>query len=273
MKASIQSIIWLFIVNVFAANVSAQTMVVNYSNGNRLSINVKDLSSIEFGDEPEVLDDETHHKGHEFVDLGLPSGTKWATMNLGAEKSTEIGMYYAWGETTGYYVSNMSRQFDTESYKFYKKQTTKTKDEDGFDIEKTIEGYTKYISKDAREYGYNGFYDDKTIMENADDAARINWGGEWRIPTTEECQELIDNCSITKCSLDGVSGCKVKGKNGNFIFIPYSGEFLDGSFLGDTSPSVWTVNKADRFFANCFLNGVVGVASIQAGMQVRCVFR
>ena len=108
--------------------------------------------------------------GHAWVDLGLPSGTKWATCNVGARTPQGYGNHYAWGETT------TKKYYDWNTYKYGSGENQ----------------LTKYCNE--REYGKNGFTDNKTILDRSDDAAYINWGGRWRMPTDEDWQELYSNC-------------------------------------------------------------------------------
>ncbi len=146
---------------------------------------------------------------HEYVDLGLPSGTLWATCNVGATKPTEYGDLFAWGEASS------KKTFTSENYKFYK-----IKDEE-------IEEITKYNTESKF-----GTIDNKTELETQDDAASVNWGGSWRMPTLEEMEEL-DSCCNWEWTDDyegsGVAGqiCKSK-KNGNTIFLPAAGYGNDG---------------------------------------------
>ena len=140
--------------------------------------------------------------GHEWVDLGLPSGTKWATCNVGASTPEEYGNYYAWGETETKSTYSWSTYFDTT---------------DGGST------FTKYTT------------DGKTVLDLEDDAARANWGGAWRMPTDEEWQELIEHCSWSWVSklwyeVEGYNGYgyEVEGPNGNTIFLPAAGNRGDG---------------------------------------------
>lgn len=139
-------------------------------------------------------------EGVEMVDLGLPSGIKWANMNVGATSVTEYGDYFAWGETSP------KTTYDWNTYKWC----------NGSD-----DTQTKYCNHS--EYGYNGFTDGKTVLDPEDDAAHVNWGGNWRMPTIAEIQELEANCTWTWTQKNGINGYEVKGKNGNFIFLPASG--------------------------------------------------
>ena len=150
----------------------------------------------------------------EAVDLGLPSGLKWASFNLGATKPEEYGDYYAWGETEPYYTS-----LDPLTWKEGK--------EAGYwwpSYKWCMGGYSTLIKYcDDSAYGYNGFTDTKTVLDPEDDAAHVNLGGSWRMPTDAEWTELRENCTWTWASQNGVSGNLVTASNGNSIFIPAAG--------------------------------------------------
>ncbi len=143
--------------------------------------------------------------GHEYVDLGLLSGTLWATCNVGADSPEGYGNYYAWGETT------CKGAYDWETYKWCNGSA------------KTL---TKYCTKSNC-----GTVDEKTVLELEDDAAHANWGGGWRMPTEEEWRELMDRCTWTWTAQNGVKGRKVTGPNGKSIFLPAAGYYDDGSLL------------------------------------------
>ena len=155
------------------------------------------LLSGTWGDEPVTPPDE-----HEFVDLGLPSGTLWATMNVGATAPEDCGDYFAWGETAPKEVYNWA------SYKW-------------------CNGSYKTMTKYCTSSSY-GTVDDKTELELEDDAAYANWGPSWRIPTKEQQDELRNNCTWTWTTMNGVKGEKVTGPNSNTIFLPAAG-CLDGN--------------------------------------------
>ena len=125
------------------------------------------------------------HKGHEFVDLGLT--VKWATCNVGADNPWDLGDFFAWGET------KPKTEFTRDTYKWY---------ESG-------EGWKKYCSTD-----------NKFFLDATDDAATANWGGNWRMPTYGELQELVTNCTWTETIQKGILGYNVRGANGNSIFLP-----------------------------------------------------
>lgn len=144
---------------------------------------------------------------HEYVDLGLTSGTLWATTNVGAYFPEEYGNYYAWGETEGYYDGKT--YFGWENYKYCDGKNN---------------GLTKYCNDVA--YGHNGFVDDKKILEEEDDIASVLWGKDWRIPTKEEFNELISNCVWTwtnNYNNTVIKGYIITGPNNNTIFLPASG--------------------------------------------------
>ncbi len=141
--------------------------------------------------------------GHNYVDLGLPSGAKWATCNVGADTPEGYGNYYAWGETTPKETYNWETYIYAES--------------DSYSDDKL----TKYCTV-ARD-GYNGFTDGFTTLETTDDAATVNWGSGWRMPTYGEMVELKINCTETWITQNGVNGCLFTGPNGNSIFLPLAG--------------------------------------------------
>ena len=156
--------------------------------------------------------------GHEWVDLGLPSGTKWATCNVGATKPEEYGNYYAWGETT------LKDYYDWSTYKY------------GSDYDEL----TKYCTDS--DYGKDGFADYKTVLDPEDDAAHANWGGAWRMPTDEEWTELRTNCTWTLTTKNGVNGYEVKSKtNENAIFLPAAGcRYYDDLYTAGDFGSYWS---------------------------------
>ena len=162
------------------------------------------------------------HKGHEYVDLGLPSGLKWATCNVGANTPEEYGYYFAWGEV------EPKTTYDWSTYEY------------GTDWNQL----TKYCNKS--DYGKDGFTDNKTVLDPEDDAATANWGGAWRMPTTAEQQELVDNCTWTWTTQNGVNGYKVVGPNGNSIFFPAAGVRQETMHLGNNITGYyWTCTPGD----------------------------
>lgn len=138
---------------------------------------------------------------YEYVDLGLPSGLKWATCNVGASSPEDYGNYYAWGET--------------------ETKTEYTQDN----------SLTHELS--ISELQSQGYIDGSGNFAPSHDAARANWGSSWRMPTKEEQQELIDNCTWTWTTQNGKNGHKVTGPNGNHIFLPAAGYRYGTSLIND----------------------------------------
>lgn len=137
------------------------------------------------------VDEPTTHDAGYAVDLGLPSGVKWANCNVGASSPEGFGGYYAWGET-----------FEKESYAITDYTYYKSSKQEWVDIGTNISG-TRY------------------------DVACQKWGGDWRMPTKEEIEELIDECSWQWTSINKVNGYRITGPNGNSIFIPAAGYRVD----------------------------------------------
>ncbi len=158
--------------------------------------------------------EEAEREDREGVDLGLPSGTLWATRNVGASSPEDYGDYFAWGETKGY--KSGKRDFSWSTYKWC-----------AGDIDKQ----TKYCND--RRYGKKGFTDNKTELDLEDDAAYVNWGSQWRMPSLDQINELRSHCTWTWTQLNGVNGYRVTSKtNGNSIFLPAAGWCNDTSLYG-----------------------------------------
>lgn len=172
-----------------------------------------------------ILNSSSDFGTHEYVDLGLPSGTLWATTNVGATNPEDCGGYFAWGETVSRGEedkSNLSNYQYADTYvkTYYSSYTYKWGTfEDGL--------LTKYC--DNSEYGYKGYTDALTELELSDDAAYVNWGPGWRTPTKEQLEELVDpaNTKMECITVNGVLGRKITsirpGYEGNSIFLPFAG--------------------------------------------------
>ena len=179
--------------------------------------------------ETEVSEPTGYKNGYGYVDLGLPSGTKWATYNVGADSPEEYGDYFAWGETESkdYYSWN-SYKWMTEGMSSWR-------------------GVNKYTTEDWQtdvvwynEYGeFVG--DGKTTLDLEDDAANANWGGDWRMPTEALLYELRNKCAWVWSSLNGVKGYKVIGPNENSIFLPAAGYRIDSDlYNAGSGGSYWS---------------------------------
>lgn len=146
---------------------------------------------------------------YEAVDLGL--SVKWATMNVGAQSETDYGDYFAWGETSP------KETYDWVSYLW-------------------CDGDGNQINKYSSNSQYGSAVDNKVALEEDDDAAVQNWGGAWRMPTHEEQEELLNNCTwvwVTSYNNVNVKGYVVTGSNGNSIFLPAAGCRKDKSLIDD----------------------------------------
>ncbi len=153
------------------------------------------LLSGEWTDDPVTPPDE-----YESVDLGLPSGTLWATRNLGAAHPEDCGDYFAWGEI----VPNKEYYWwETTAWVYV---------EDGHIY------LSKYNTKSN-----NGEIDNKTELDPEDDAAYVNMGPEWRMPSQDQIFELFDYCTWEWTQVNGMNGQMVTGPNGNTVFFPASG--------------------------------------------------
>ncbi|MCQ2244883.1 MAG: DUF1566 domain-containing protein [Bacteroidaceae bacterium] len=205
----------------FVAMANAQSMKV-YQDGQLKAIYyVSKDDKVEFSDDFPFPQTNNMVNGHEYVDLGL--SVKWATCNIGADTPEDYGWYFAWGETSpkSYY------EWDT-----YKWGT----------------GVVYIVTKYCESSSY-GTVDNKTTLEPADDAAYVNWGGSWRMPTKAELDELRTKCTWTWTNQNGIYGRKVVGPNGNSIFLPATGWRFQGS-LNDTGSigSYWSSSLYPRSY-------------------------
>ena len=136
------------------------------------------------------------------IDLGLPSGTKWACCNVGASAPEDYGNYYAWGETQPKSVYSM------DNYQYYNSNT----------------GFVN-IGSDIASTGY--------------DAATANWGAPWCMPSLAQIRELLNNTTSTWTTENGVYGRKFTGPNGNTMFLPAAGRRWDSDFSFAGSDGVY----------------------------------
>ena len=208
-------------------------------------------------DEPDDGGDSHELNGHEYVDLGLPSGTLWATCNVGAEAPEEYGDYYVWGETAPKML------YDWKSYKY------------GRFIHEQYE-LNKYCT-DSR-YGFDGFVDSLVVLEPDDDVARACWGAGWRTPSIVEWEELFQNTTGMWTTLNGVKGWRITASNGNSIFLPAAGYWWDDVLNADLG-LYWSssVNKefpyrAWGFHFNSDSGHLCGSSDRNRGQAVRAVF-
>jgi len=206
---------------------------------------------------------EGEHEGHAYVDLGLPSGTLWATCNVGAEKPEDYGGYYSWGET-----ETKEGKYEPGDYKWCV-----------YTPEPFSELYTKYCT--TKDRGYEGFTDGKTKLEDEDDAAHVNWGGKWFMPTEADAQELKSNCSVAVVTRNGVFGFEMTSlKNGKSIFFPKAGTMNFGYYQNcaiyncsetpaDNSATAYILDFSDASYRDEVL--MVGEGGRTSGRSVRPV--
>ena len=153
--------------------------------------------------------------GHDYVDLGLPSGLKWATCNVGASSPEQPGDYYAWAETT------TKSDYSLDNYKYH-----------------NANGYIN-IGNDISGTEY--------------DVAKTKWGESWRLPTEEEFQELIDNCDWEWTTQNGENGYKVTGPNGNSIFLPAAGyRYGAGLNYRDSRGNYWSGSLSEYYSSHAY---------------------
>lgn len=200
-----KQILWSIIPIVYTAtSVRAQDIMVIETNDNTIyEYNVKDIGDVLFLSLENIPSDsiayhncpDEHHP--HLIDLGLPSGTKWACCNVGATVPEAYGGYFAWGETEEKDI------YDDVTYLY---SSGIDKDGDGF--------YDADVS-------YQIIGDD--IAGTEYDAALANWGGSWRMPSAEQCQELDSKCRSIWTTRNGVNGRLFTGPSGGKIFLPAGG--------------------------------------------------
>ena len=166
-------------------------------------------------------------KGVEMVDLGLPSGTLWANMNVGATTPEGYGDYFAWGETSP------KTTYDWSTYKH-------------------CQGSENNLIKYCTDSIY-GIVDNKAVLDLEDDAAHVNWGGNWRMPTKAEQDELRTKCTWTWTQKNSINGYDVKGPNGNSIFLPASGyRFGSSLYYVDSYGYGWSSSLYSSYSSSAY---------------------
>jgi len=175
---------------------NAQKIVLHKTDGQTIECSVSELDSITFEDDGFIVVDE-----HEWVDLSLPSGTLWATCNVGANSPEEYGDYFAWGET------KPKKNYSWNTYTLCNGE---------------YNTLTKYCTNN--NWGSDGFVDNITELEPEDDVATANWGNGWQMPSNEQIEELCTNTTVIWTTQDGANGILFTSKNNNNnIFLPAAG--------------------------------------------------
>ena len=158
---------------------------------------------------------------YEYVDLGLPSGIKWCTKNVGAISATDSGQFFSWGNINGHYSD--------------------------YDFSQSVYNNTDGASQQSDISVTSGF-----------DMVRTNIGATWRLPTKQNFQELYDNCTWTWTTIDGVSGylvtSNIEGYTSNSIFLPAAGEYSsDAHSYGNDIGGYWSNGNRFNTYAYCLL--------------------
>ena len=202
MKSLLKSLSFFLVFFAFNTTVFAQTnevMIIEKTDNSTVQLGVDQVKRVYF----KTFD-------HEFVDLGLPSGVKWATTNVGANAFDEYGDFYAWGET------KPKTNYTEANYDYYKNGA--------------------YISIGT------------DISGTQYDVAHVKWGENWCMPTMKDFQELVKECTWTWTTQYRVNGYIVKGKNNKTIFLPAAGSNFygdksnqgkEGLYWASISPSIY----------------------------------
>ena len=188
--------------------------------------------------------------GFEYVDLGLPSGTMWATCNVGATKPEDPGILFQFGRVDGYLYNDKHNQFKTD------------------DTPLTTSGKV---------------YKANDILDLADDAAHVNMGGKWRMPMNEQLKELYDNTTHRVETINGVQCMVFTSKiNNKQLFVPFAGCWYNGSFGAAWSRAcIWSsqVHPSSTVYAYriyCSSDNAVYIKNFyyrSAAFSVRGVFK
>lgn len=233
MKAIFTTILSLFAAMTISAQQTVTKMVVTLNDSTQSKVKLSDVKDITFAEELDV----------NAVDLGLPSGTKWADRNVGASAPEEYGSYFAWAETA------TKRNYKQDTYQYY-------------------------VDGAYQDIGWNIAMTDK-------DAAHVMWGGSWETPDSVHAKELVDNCTWTWTKLNDVAGYEVKGPNGNSIFLPAAGIRVSRRTSFDETGGKYACSDSDparpmgNYYINFFDDEVEGVSYTYRwyGLTVRPIIK
>lgn len=173
--------------------------------------------------------------GHECIDLGLPSGTLWATCNLGSDTRYDYGDFYSWGETRD------KTFFQWTNYKY-------------------CNGKRYTINKYNTDTTFGPVIDTLTRLSPSDDAVTQNWGKNWCMPSNKQIRELIDCCEIGTTVINGQHYCKIIGPNKQQLLLPYTGwKLKDKHKYADSTLVIWSrdlrIDKSEMAYAFLFTWG------------------
>lgn len=218
--------ICLLIATLFVTLIAgAQSINLHMKNGEVIKYNSAEVDYIDFSEnsEPDNPGDiiayascpDSHHP--HLIDLGLPSGTKWACCNVGAEKPEDYGGYFAWGETT----------------------------------EKKIYDWSTYIHCDGSSSTCHDI--GKDIVGTQYDAATVNWGSPWVMPSREQMEELDNNCTSEWTTENGVNGRRFTGPNGASIFLPAAGyRWEDDLYYAGSYGDYWSSSLNESYSSDAW---------------------
>lgn len=225
MKKSIFSLVAFLLFGLMSLNAQSR-MKVHLTDGTVSIFSIANIDHIDWDDETATYEDitingTTYHLGVSgAIDLGL--SVKWAAFNVGATAPSDYGDYYAWGET------ETKTTYDWSNY-------PDSPNRDG-------NSFTKYA------------VDKQTQLDPDDDVAHVKWGGDWRMPTKAEQDELRLKCGWVWTTYGGHNGYVVIGSTGNAIFLPAAG-FRGGS-------SLVTDGSYGHFASSSLYEGNVGNAYV-----------
>lgn len=205
-KSSFLRLCLCLAVALFELPLMAQGVVVYKKDGTHVMFAYEEIDSIV-----------TYNVGRA-VDLGL--SVKWASCNVGASSPEEYGGYYAWGET------EEKTDYSWSTYKW---------------CNGSYDNQTKYCTSSSY-----GTVDNKTTLDLEDDVAHVKWGGNWRMPTMAEQDELRTKCDWEWTTMNGVKGYQVTGPNGNSIFLPVTGSRSDGGVYYHTYGCYWSASLREN---------------------------
>lgn len=212
MKKKIYSIMAMFLFCLITVN-AQNSMKVHLKNGTISTFSIADIDYIDWDDETATFEDITIN-GTMYklgvsgaVDLGL--SVKWAAYNIGASSPDNYGDYYAWGET------EPKAEYDWSTYFDY--------------VDGSSSNFTKYATNK------------KTQLDPEDDVAHVKWGGDWRMPTRAEQDELREKCVWVWTTYGGRYGCVILGSTSNAIFLPAAGYRLSTSlYYAGSGGNYWS---------------------------------
>ena len=189
---------------------------------------------------------EINSNGFDYVDLCLPSGTLWATYNVGASRPSDYGLYFQWGDIKGYTKEQIGIEKDQKVFSWidYKHSIIDARDQIGIEKKQNAFSWTDFkYSIDNCDSSFSKYNKEGETLDLEDDSVHVNMGGNWHMPTPEQIQELIDNTTSEWMENDGVKGrLFISKKNAsNSIFIPASGLAADGYVYSDKNAGcIWS---------------------------------